>query len=114
MIMINSWTNFKKHMQERLNEDVNYHAMKMCGYYRVNEEQISYMLHDLALNKIEHKYDPNKNIIEIETFHFDKPYEIILKNGCEKLSLSLEDRDYDHDCVILKSKPMDVPDGAYM
>lgn len=107
--MINNWEDFK-----RLNEDINYHAMNMCGYYKVDENQISFILHDLAVNKIMCKYDPYKNYIEIETDNFDKPYEIILKNGGEKLPFNLEDSEYNHDCVVLKSKPMNVPPGAYM
>ena len=107
--MISKWDDFK-----RINEDINYHAMKMCGYYRMDENRMNFILNDLAFNKIMCKYDPGRNYTEIETTDFDKPYEIILKNGGEKLPFNLEDSDYDHDCIVLRSKPMNVPDGAYM
>lgn len=107
--MITSFNKF-----EKLNEDINYRAMQMCGHYRVNDEQITSILNELESNNLEFKYIPEKNYIEIETFEFDKPYDIILKNGGDRLSFSLTDEDYEHDCVLLRSKPIIVPDGAYM
>ena len=98
----------------KLNEDINPYAMKMCGYYRVNEDQMNFILNDLAFNKIMCIYDPDKNYAEIETFEFQKPYDIILENGGEKLPFTMEDKDYDHDVVLLRSKPVTCPPGAYM
>lgn len=112
--MINKWEDFKKIHKRSLNEDVNYRAMEMCGYYRVDENQMSFILHDLASNKIMCTYDPDKNIAEIETFEFEEPYNIILKNGGDKLSFALEGIDYEHDCILLRSKPIHVPDGFVM
>ncbi len=108
--MISKWDDFK-----RLNEDINPYAMKMCGYYRANETQLINMTIELLVNDINFEWkDYDNKVLEIETFDFQKPYDIILKNGGEKLPFTLEDKDYDHDCVLLRSKPIHVPDGAYM
>ena len=108
--MISKWDNFKK-----LNEDINYHAMKMCGYYRANENQLVNMTIELLVNDINFEWKNYDNkVLEVETSDFDKPYGIILKNGGEKLPFNLEDSDYDHDCIVLRSKPMTCPPGAYM
>ena len=107
--MIKKWESFN-----RLNEGINPYAMKMCGYYRANETQLINMTIELLVNDIYYKYNSNKKYLEIETFDFQKPYDIILKNGGEKLPFDLEDKDYDHDCVLLRSKPVTCPPGAYM
>jgi hypothetical protein len=107
--MISKWDDFK-----RLNEDINPYDMKMCGYYRANEQDLINMTIDLLANDIPHYYDSNNKYLEIETYEFQKPYDIILKNGGEKLPFTLEGIDYGHDCVLLRSKPVNCPPGAYM
>lgn len=107
--MISKWDDFK-----RINEDINPYAMKMCGYYRANEHQLINMTIELLVNDIDYNYDSDNKYLEIETYDFQKPYDIILKNGGDKLPFTLEDIDYKHDCVLLRSKPVHCPTGAYM
>lgn len=96
-------------------EDINPYAMKMCGYYRANENQLVNMTIELLVNDINFVWtDHDNKVLEIETDDFQKPYEIILKNGGKKLPFTLENNDYKQNCVLLRSKPSNVPDGAYM
>jgi hypothetical protein len=108
--MISKWDDFK-----RINESINPYAMKICGYYRANEHQLVSMTIDFLVNDILFDWkDYDNKVLVVETHQFEKPYNIILKNGGEKLPFDLENSDYEHNCVLLKSKPSTCPPGAYM
>lgn len=104
--MVKKFKDFSDFVNENKYEIIKEDMNPYVGIYKINID-IDEFKNILDINRVE--YASKNNNIVIETFDFNKPYELILHYEGVKI--------YDFKetgVVILKSKPFTVPDGAFM